>query len=379
MSANNNDIITHSEYVSLGEYIELVDVRNNNNNYCEEYVRGISTSKELIDTKANLAGVSLSSYKAINPRVFVYVADTSRRGEKIALAFNDSNQSFLVSSIYTTFKIKDENSLLPEYLYILLSRSEFDRYSRFNSWGSARETFDWNEMCRTKIPLPSVEVQREFVSVYNGLKDLAEENEALLQPLSDACQAFIVDCKAKYPYVKLGEYIEEINAKNINGEISLTQGVDVNMEFITAKREANDKESTKIVRTGQFAFNKVVKANRTKLPIALRKGPDCIISGSYAVFTITKPNVLLADFLMLFFSRSEFHRYSGYISHGTTRDVFDFKNLCKVDIPLPPLSVQQKVVDLYNCYEEAKKIATQTREQLKTICPAIVQKAAHIV
>lgn len=366
-----------SKIVALGKLIELCDERNSMGSYGIEDVMGMTITKEIIPTKADVKDADLTKYLIVKPLEFVYNPRT--HGKKIGLGYNKTEKPFLISWNNIAFRVKDSKILDSDYLYMYLNRQEWDRNACFCSWGSSTEVFSWTEFCLMTIPLPSVEVQRELVSIYTGLKSLAEENEALLQPLSEACHAFIVDCKAKYPSVKLGEFIEEINDKNINGEISLTQGVDVNMQFITAKREANDKESTKIVRTGQFAFNKVVKANRTKLPIALRKGPDCIISGSYAVFTITKPNVLLADFLMLFISRSEFHRYCGYISHGTTRDVFDFSNLCKVDIPIPPLSVQQKVVDLYNCYEEAKKIATQAREQLKTICPALVQKAAHIV
>ena len=90
-------------------------------------------------------------------------------------------------------------------MFLLFNRSEFDRYSRFNSWGSARETFDWSEMERVQIPLPSIEVQRELVATYNGLKTLAEQNEALIPRLSAACQAYIVDCRAKYPSVPLGK------------------------------------------------------------------------------------------------------------------------------------------------------------------------------
>ena len=366
-----------SKNARIGDLIQLF---NNPNKQDLDYpFYGINKEKMFMPTIANTEGLDSTKYTILKEGMFVFSGMQTGRDVCIRIGLYENEFPVLISPAYTTFIIKDANLILPEYLFLFFKRFEMDRYGWFLSDSSIRSNLDWDRFCEITIPLPSIDVQRELVSVYNGLKDLAEENEALLQPLSGACHAFIVDCKAKYPSVKLGELIEEINNKNIDGEISLTQGVDVNMQFITAKREANSKESTKIVRTGQFAFNKVVKANRTKLPIALRKGPDCIISGSYAVFTITKPNVLLADFLMLFISRSEFHRYCGYISHGTTRDVFDFTNLCKVDIPLPPLSVQQKVVDLYNCYEEAKKIATQAREQLKTICPALVQKVAHIV
>ena len=134
-------------------------------------------------------GVSLTSYKIVNNNNFAYVADTSRRGDKIALALNVTNKPILTSSIYTTFRCKDRSKLMPEYLYLLLSRSEFDRYARFNSWGSARETFDWSELCRVKIPLPPLEVQQSIVDLYKCLeeaKKIASEARGKLKALCPA-------------------------------------------------------------------------------------------------------------------------------------------------------------------------------------------------
>ena len=95
-----------SDYKRLGDYIQLVDVRNKD--LLVTRLRGISTSKKLIESKANMSGVSLTGYKIVEPGQFVYVADTSRRGDKIALAMNDE-EICIVSSIYTVFEIK-ENS-----------------------------------------------------------------------------------------------------------------------------------------------------------------------------------------------------------------------------------------------------------------------------
>lgn len=160
----------------LGDYIIQSDARNSENLYGEKDVKGIATSKAFIETKANLHGVSLTSYKVVAPRQFAYVPDTSRRGDKISLGFNDSNDSYLVSSISIVFGIKPEkeNELLPEYLFLYFCRPEFDRYSRFHSWGSARETFSWDEMCKIKISLPSIDIQRKYVAVFNAL--LANNN-----------------------------------------------------------------------------------------------------------------------------------------------------------------------------------------------------------
>lgn len=109
----------------------------------------------------------------------------------MALGYNSTSAPILISSIYTTFKSKDEKVLLPEYLYLFLARPEFDRYSRFNSWGSARETFDWPEMQRVQIPVPPIEVQEAIVSLYRcaeEAKKIAAEARALMR---DLCPALV--------------------------------------------------------------------------------------------------------------------------------------------------------------------------------------------
>lgn len=183
--------IEHAPMVRLGDLIELCDERNSEGKYGIDDVRGISTEKKFIETKANLDGVSLTSYKIVMPDEFVYVADTSRRGEKIALALNDTNSGFLISSIYTTFRSKDENILLPEYLYLLLSRTEFDRYSRFNSWGSARETFDWSEMCRVQIPVPPLEIQQKIVNLFNCYEECKRISTTAREKIKNLCPALV--------------------------------------------------------------------------------------------------------------------------------------------------------------------------------------------
>ena len=182
------DKTENTKWVRLGDYIEQCDERAGDK-YTVEDVVGISTEKKFIPTKANMEGVSLKSYKVVKPREFTYVADTSRRGDKIALALNNFIRPVLISSIYTAFRCKDDNELLPEYLYLVLNRSEFDRYARFNSWGSARETFDWSELCRVKIPLPPIEVQRAIVEVFNcaeRAKKIAAEARERLKTLCPA-------------------------------------------------------------------------------------------------------------------------------------------------------------------------------------------------
>jgi type I restriction enzyme S subunit len=324
----------------------------------------------------------LTAYKVVHKDEFAYVSDTSRRGDKIALALNTTDKPVLISSIYTTFRSLDTKKLLPEYLFILLSREEFDRLSRFNSWGSARETFDWSEFCRIQIPLPSIEIQQELVDTYNGLKALAEQNEALIKPLTEACQAYIVDCKKKYPEVELGEYIEPCDERNSDGKYALddVRGISILKKLIPTKADMQDVSLSpyKLLKPKEFCYVTVTSRNGGKISLALNGFDDTyILSSSYEVFRCIDEKTLLPEYLFLLLSRGEFDRYSRFNSWGSARETFDWSELCRVLIPLPPPKVQQAIVNIYYCAEESKKIANEAREKMKLFCLALVQRAIH--
>ena len=172
----------------IGKYISLCD-RRNDIGLGIDAVRGISTAKEFIDTKADMEGVGLANYRIVPPNYFAYVADTSRRGDKISLALNASNKDVLVSPISCVFKTNC--SLLPEYLMLFFSREEFDRYARFNSWGSARESFNFEDMCAVKIPIPSIEVQKSIANIFKVYNTRKEINERLNSQIKAICPILI--------------------------------------------------------------------------------------------------------------------------------------------------------------------------------------------
>lgn len=175
----------------LGNYISLCDEKNDDLVYSLDAVRGISIEKRFIYTKANMEGVSLKPYAVVKPDEFAYVTVTSRNGEKISLARNDSDETYICSSSYIVFKVDDTSTLLPAYLSMLFERSEFNRYSRFNSWGSARETFDWEEMKNVLIPIPNIEIQQDIVNIfeaYNTRRDISEKFKAQIK---DICPILI--------------------------------------------------------------------------------------------------------------------------------------------------------------------------------------------
>jgi type I restriction enzyme, S subunit len=181
-----------SNYKKLGQYIEAFDFRNKNR--AEplglDAIKGISSIyKSFIKTKANLVGVSPENYKVVKPNQFGFNPNTARMGDKIPIALNGGENDVLVSSIYPTFKIVDENELLPEYLMMWFKRPEFDRYARFKSHGSAREIFDFEEMCGVQLPVPPIEKQREIVKEYNTIVNRINLNEQINQKLEETAQS----------------------------------------------------------------------------------------------------------------------------------------------------------------------------------------------
>ena len=175
----------------LGNYIALCDEKNDDLVYGLDAVRGISIEKRFIYTKANMEGVYLKPYAVVKPDEFAYVTVTSRNGEKISLARNNSDEAYICSSSYIVFKVDDTNTLLPAYLSMLFERSEFNRYSRFNSWGSARETFDWEEMKNVLIPIPNIEIQQDIVNIFEAYNTRRDINEKLKEQIKDICPILI--------------------------------------------------------------------------------------------------------------------------------------------------------------------------------------------
>lgn len=175
----------------LGKYLELVETRNESLQYGIDAVKGVSIEKKFIDTKADMAGVNLRPYYVVYPNEFAYVTVTSRNGGKISLAINDSKDTYICSSSYVVFRSKNVDVLLPQYLMLYFSRAEFNRYARFHSWGSARETFDWEEMCAVEIPIPDIKVQQSIVSIYNSYITRREINEKLKAQIRAICPILI--------------------------------------------------------------------------------------------------------------------------------------------------------------------------------------------
>lgn len=362
-----------TKWVRLGDYIERSMANNKDLTYGVDLIQGVNSDGTFSSSKANTIDINLKPYKIVLNGDFVYNPSRLNIG---SIAYRQEGLC-IVSHLYVVFRLNERGRqcIIPEFLYLYFRRDEFFRQITFLNFGSQRPEFNFFEMSDIRIPLPSMEVQQELVATYEGLKRLAEDNEALIAPLTEACQAFIVDCKRQYPSVPLGDYIEEVDERNTDLSVSLSQGIANTKVFQEPKQVSSNSKSDKIVRTGQFAYNRATTRNGEKISIAYRIGANCTVSSAYCVFNVTKKDLLNPYFLWIFFSRSEFDRYARYLSKGSAHEFFDWEELCRVQIPLPPLEVQQSIVNLYHCIEEAKSIAQEARERLTTLCPALVQYA----
>ena len=214
------------EYKRLGDYIREVNVRNRELKVTN--LLGLSVSKEFMPSIANTIGTDMSTYKVVERNQLVYIADTSRRGDKIAIGLLDKYDDAIVSQAYTVFEVIDHEQLLPEYLMMWFRRPEFDRYARFHSHGSAREIFDWGELCDVMLPIPSITRQREIVSECETLTNRIRLNNQMIQHLEATAQTL---------YRKT--FVDNIDKENLpegwkmgtlGDYVELSQGIQVEVE-----------------------------------------------------------------------------------------------------------------------------------------------------
>ena len=174
-------------YQRLGDYIKEVNVRNKDLKVTN--LQGVSITKQFIPSIANTIGTDMSTYKVVNPGQFAYGPVTSRNGDKVSIALYKGDGNAIISQAYTVFEVVDKDRISSEYLMMWFQRPEFDRYARFHSQGSAREIFDWDELCGVYLPLPDIDRQREIVEEYETLSRRIRLNEQMIEKLEVTAQA----------------------------------------------------------------------------------------------------------------------------------------------------------------------------------------------
>ena len=358
----------------LGKLIEPCDDRNDDLKYSLKDVKGISIQKVFIETKADMNGVSLKPYKLVKPDEFAYVTVTSRNGEKITLAHNDTKNTYIVSSSYLVFKVKNKNKLLTDYLFMYFNRSEFDRFSRFNSWGSARETFSWEDFCDTEIKLPSIDIQQKYVDVYNAMLANQQSYERGLDELKIVCDVSVENLKKKYPLKSFSEYVERVDDRNSEKLYSNVKNVSVYKKFgkVSAKVDKNNLGNYKIVKPREISFVQTTHNEKVFCNAMNNTNENILVSSVNEVFKCNEVYIL-PEYLCLNFNRKEFDRYARFHSWGSARETFTWEDLLQVKIPIPPVREQQYIVDIFRVLQERTEIAEKLKKQIKDLCPILIK------
>lgn len=362
----------------LGDLIELCDSKNDNLQLGIKEIKGISIQKIFIETKADMTDVSLRPYYLVRPDDFAYVTVTSRNGEKITIAHNTTVDTYIVSSSYIVFCVKEKDLLLSDFIFMYFNRPEFDRYSRFNSWGSARETFCWEDMCDIDIELPPIGIQQKYVDVYNAMLLNQQSYERGLEDLKLVCDAYIDGLRKKLPLQRLGAYISISDNKNDELEygIDAVRGISIDKKFIDTKAnmEGVSLKPYAIVKPNEFAYVTVTSRNGEKISLARNSSNETYIcSSSYIVFKVNDTKELMPEYLSMLFERSEFNRYSRFNSWGSARETFDWDQMCEVRIPVPNIEIQQDIVNIFEAYNTRKEINEKLKSQIKDICPILIK------
>ena len=359
----------------LAELIELVTETNSELKYKADDVRGMTITKEIIPTKANVKDIDLSKFLVVHPHEFIFNPRT--HGKKIGFGYNNSEDTFLISWNNIAFRVssKAKGRVLAKYLFLHFNRSEWDREACFRSWGSSTEVFSWDALCEMEVDLPPIDIQRKYLAVYNAMLANQQSYERGLEDLRLTCETLIDDYKHKAPKISVGNILHEVDNRNIDNRITDVQGINITKQFMpsVANTTGVDLSKYKVVQKGQFAFSGMQTGRDQCIRIALlHEDTPIIISPAYSVFEMKRADIL-AEYVMMWFSRKEVDRLGWFMSDASIRTNLDMERFYEIKIPVPDLKVQKSIVEIYQAYNSRKEINEKLKTQIKDLCPILIK------
>ena len=360
----------------LGELIEQTNKFNDDLTFGIDDVKGVTISKEIISTKADIKDTDLSKFLIVDPKEFVYNPRT--HGKKIGIGFNNANKSFIVTWNNISFKIKESanGTILPEFLLLWLKRDEWDRRACFDSWGSSTVVFSWDDFCSMEIELPDVSIQEKYVKVYLSMVKNQKFYEKGLKDLKFVFDGYVENLKKDIKLEKIESYIELIKSKNSDDKIKDVFGVSNTLKFIKASSSVDKDNLTnyKIVNYQDLAYVPTTHMKIWAVAISDKKDPF-VVSPIYEVFRVKDKNKLLPEYLFIWLCREETIRYAYYNSWGSARENFVFDDLKTIQMPIPSITVQKSIVEIYQVYKMRMKINEKMKEQINNICSLLIKGA----
>lgn len=297
------------------------------------------------------------------------------RDECIRVSMYNKDDPILVSPAYTTFEVVATDIVIPLYFFMRFFSKEKDRYGAFCSDGSIRSNLDWEAFCDIELEFPALKIQQKYIDVFNAMLENQQSYERGLDDLKLSFEALIDEYKHKAKKKNIGSVLKEVDCRNSNGAITNIQGINITKLFMPSVANTNgvDVSKYKVVNKGQFAFSGMQTGRDGCIRIALfDKNEPIIISPAYAVLEVIDYNVL-AEYVMMWFSRKEVDRLGWFMSDGSIRTNLDMDRFYEIEIPVPDLDVQKSIVGIYYAYNVRRDINEKLKAQIKDICPILIK------
>ena len=359
--------------IRLGDYIVRSTKNNSDESYGIEYIAGVN-SKGIFDVpKGNNEGVNLKPYKIVENGAFVYNPTRLNLG---SIAYRTQGLC-IVSHLYMIFYLTEEGKKIidPIWLYMYFRRDEFCREVTFRNFGSQRPEFNFNDMSDIMIPLPDISIQHKYVNIYNAMLENQKSYEHGLNDLKLVCDAYI-DNLSTCKYEKIGRYIGRNSNRNTKKQLLRcdVRGFNNEGQFIKPMRMFSGEISTfKIISSGDFVYNSRINSTIKKLSIAVNEGNYLIVSPAYESFRVNKVNELYPRYLYLILQRNSFARKVLFNSFGSSTIVFGYDALAEIEIPVPELSKQVLISNMYMVYKDRWCINEKLKSKIKDICPILIK------
>lgn len=316
-------------------------------------------------------GADTSIYNVFYKYDFVF---NPARMELNSIALNTQFDKAICSSLYEIFYISRPDVVLPEYLNLFIKRNEFARRCWFEAIGSARNYFRVANLSEFEIELPSLPIQQKYVNVYKAMLANQQSYERGLEDLKVAIDALIDKYKHSSIRKTVGTLLEEIDNRNEIG-ITEVQGINITKQFMPSVADilGVNLNKYKVVNHGQFAYSGMQTGRDECIRIALYRDEEpIIISPAYTVLQV-RDNSIIPEYIMIWFSRKESDRLGWFMSDGSIRSNLDLDRFYETEIPVPDVTIQKALVELYDVYTTRRLIGEQLKRQIQDMCPVLIK------
>lgn len=329
---------------------------------------GININKEFMPSVANTSKVDRRKYKILRKKRFVFSGMQTGRDNCIRIGMYDNDTPVLVSPAYTTFEVTNP-AILPEYFFMIFRSKEMDRYGAFLSDSSVRSNLDWDRFCDIELTVPPIEIQKKYVAIYEAMLDNQKAYKKGLDDLKLVCDGYIEELRKNYKPELIGRYLLENKEKNVGADAKI---LGISKEgFIEPKQKVGNEKNYTLFGFDDFVYSPP-RINVGSIGL-FKENTKCACSPIYVSFRIIDKGQLCPDYLLLWFKREEFKRYTDFYSIASVRNNFSFDLLREMKLPIPPIEIQKSIVEVLNAFNQRKLFANSLNKQMTDICPVLIR------